>query len=361
MSDDNEVSPRRESFLEDDGAVEFSDDDEVITFEEDDGEPSEMDHDPMDDPQECCGAKLSCSKRAVRKVMGLTLVAIAAFMFSLVTLGVKTSLIGGMEFCGVLFFRGGVSWFINFGVMIIRRIPVSRMLATKEKVPLLLILGFFGAFSQLFAFYSVSVLSMADANVYMMTSPVFVFILARIWLGDPVDYVDVIAAAVCIIGVIFVSKPSAIFGCTSTDSCGLTQYCADGSCVDCGSDIDGNPLLLETMTVENYTAYEICRGVQQITDTTLVELPDESVTTVGPTYCDMSWGNMVAVAKEPETENNCHYTCQHELDCGFFTSGFVGASTMQCILYVRVCVFRVCCLRFRLLLFCLRCVGFVGP
>lgn len=57
-----------------------------------------------------------------------------------------------------------------------------------------------------------------------MTSPVFVFILARVWLGDPVDWVDIIAAVVCIAGVFFVSKPSAIFGCDTTDDCSLTQY-----------------------------------------------------------------------------------------------------------------------------------------
>ena len=88
---------------------------------------------------------------------------------------------------------------------------------------LLFLLGLFGAFAQLGAFYAISVLSMADANVYLMTSPVFVFILARVWLGDPVDGVDVFAALVCICGVVFVSKPSAIFGCDDTDDCALTS------------------------------------------------------------------------------------------------------------------------------------------
>lgn len=326
--------PDDDSRLEGDVVDGFSSEEEedVIVFEE--AEPSEMEHDPMDDPQECCGCKLGCSRRAVRKVLGLSLVALAAFMFSLVTLGVKTSSIGGMLFCGVLVFRGGVSWLINLGLMVIRRFPVSRMMGTKVKVPLLLILGFFGAFSQLFAFYAVSILSMADANVYMMTSPVFVFILARIWLGDPVDYVDVISAAVCIIGVIFVSKPSAIFGCTSTDDCGLTQFCdTAGSCTDCGSEIDSNPGLLVTMTTENYTAYEICRGVEALTDTTLVLSPSGgSWTTIGPTYCDTTYGMDVSVTN-PTSDNNCHYECQHQTDCGFFTAGWVG-SVMTCLLYI---------------------------
>jgi len=323
MSDDEIVNDVAEGFSSEE-------EDDVIEFEEQ--EESEMDHDPMDDPQECCGCKLSCSRRSIRKVLGLTLVALAAFMFSLVTLGVKTSIHGGMLFCGVLVFRGGVSWFINLAVMIFRRFPISQMMGTKMKVPLLLLLGFFGAFAQLFAFYAVSVLSMADANVYMMTSPVFVFLLARVWLGDPVDYVDVISAVVCITGVIFVSKPSAIFGCDETDDCGLTQYCdMDGTCSECGDDLDENPMLLTTMTMENFTAYEICRGVEALTDTSLVELGGE-MSVAGPMFCDVSWGMEVEVTT-PETENNCHYECLHTTDCGFFTSGWVGTS-MRCLLYM---------------------------
>ena len=325
--------------LEED-AVEFSSEEEdVIEFEEQQvdtvGASAASDHDPLDDLQECCGKKTNCTKRAVRKVLGLSLVAVAALMFSFVTLGVKSSIHDGMEFCGVLVFRSLVSWIINVAVMIFRKFPLTAMLGTKEKVPLQMILGFFGAFSQMFAFYAVSVLSMADANVYMMTSPVFVFILARVWLGDPVDYVDVISAAVCIVGVIFVSRPSAIFGCDETDDCGLTQFCnLDSQCVDCGSEIDNSPFLLETITTENYTAYEICRGVEQLSNETLV-MPDEpngDVSIVGPVYCDTT-GGMEAQVMTPTAENNCHYSCLHVASCDFFTSGWVGPE-LTCILYI---------------------------
>lgn len=304
--------------------VDSDDDEDVIEFEEDVLEPSDMDHDPMDDPQTCLGFKLCCTKRAFRKVLGLTCVAIAAFMFSLVTLGVKTSIHGGMDFCGVLVFRGGVSWIINGCVMAFRRFPFMQTLGTKEKVPLLMLCGFFGAFTQLFAFYSVSVLSMADANVYMMTSPVFVFLLARVWLGDPVDFVDVIAAIVCITGVIFVSRPSAIFGCDSTDDCGLTQFCVpDGGCQNCGSDLDADKTLDTIITTENYTAYQICRGVEQLTT--------ESNTSA--LYCDTSWGLETKFTTPANNDGNCHSECLNTADCGFFTSGYNNLK-LECILYL---------------------------
>ena len=301
---------------DEDGDITFVEED-AIAFEEDG--PNEMERDPLDEPQECCGRRMSCTKRQIRKVMGLTLVAVAAFMFSLVTLGVKTSIHGGMKFCGVLGFRALVSWVINLAVMIGRRFPIKAMMGNKVKAPLLIILGVFGAFAQMLGFYAVSILSMADANVYMMTSPVFVFILARIWLGDPVDYVDVISAVVCIIGVMFVSKPSAIFGCTSTDDCGLTQYCSvDGSCGDCGEDIDAHPELQAIYTMDdNFTAYQMCRGVEEM---------------VGGPFCNVTY--LEAAVDEPDGgSTNCHDSCLGMTDCGFFTSGFVGTQ-LTCILYV---------------------------
>ena len=84
----------------DSNTAEFSDEeDDVIEFEED-VVADDPDHDPLDDPQECFGKQMSCSKRVFRKALGMTLVAVAAFMFSLVTLGVKTSIHGGMDFGG---------------------------------------------------------------------------------------------------------------------------------------------------------------------------------------------------------------------------------------------------------------------
>ena len=273
---------------------------------------------------------------SARKVFGLLLVAVAAFMFSIVTLCVKTSISDGMLFGGVLLFKSVFSWVINVTVAFCRGLSFRQQFGPLRKIPLLVILGTFGSFAQLAAFYAVSVLSMGDANVYLMTSPVFVFILARFWLGDPIDWLDVVAALVCIVGVFFVSYPSAIFGCDSTDDCGLTQYCnLNGTCAECGDDVDAAPELRSILTTENYTAHQICSGVEKLTNTSISnpQAPSQEWTVTGPLYCDTSSGVEISVI-HPVVEHNCQYHCLHDLaDCGYFTSGQASGS-LTCILYL---------------------------
>jgi hypothetical protein len=56
-------------------SVDLDDDEDIVEFENDTLEsgPSELDHDPMDDPQTCLGCTCPCSKKAVRKVCRLFL------------------------------------------------------------------------------------------------------------------------------------------------------------------------------------------------------------------------------------------------------------------------------------------------
>ncbi|KAJ1645164.1 hypothetical protein LPJ64_003232 [Coemansia asiatica] len=71
--------------------------------------------------------------------------------------------------------------------------------------------GAAGAFGNACFFYAVSVMTLADATVIFFTGPVFSAIFANILLGEPYDTFDKIASALCMLGIVLVLKPTALF------------------------------------------------------------------------------------------------------------------------------------------------------
>ncbi|KAJ1936359.1 hypothetical protein FBU59_005078 [Linderina macrospora] len=75
----------------------------------------------------------------------------------------------------------------------------------------LVLRGAAGAFGNACFFYAVSVMTLADATVVFFTGPVFSAIFANVMLGEPYGSFDKVASAVCMLGIVLVLKPTALF------------------------------------------------------------------------------------------------------------------------------------------------------
>ncbi|KAJ2800014.1 hypothetical protein H4R20_004220 [Coemansia guatemalensis] len=81
----------------------------------------------------------------------------------------------------------------------------------------LLLRGASGAFGNACFFFAVTVMPLADATVVFFTNPVFSAILASWMLSEPYGRFDKVASTLCMLGIVLVVKPTAIFHATNMD------------------------------------------------------------------------------------------------------------------------------------------------
>ena len=72
--------------------------------------------------------------------------------------------------------------------------------------------GFSGSIGLAMFYFALTALPLADATVIFFTGPPMTSLLAWVVLGESLDYVDVISAAACLLGVVLVARPEFLFG-----------------------------------------------------------------------------------------------------------------------------------------------------
>lgn len=71
---------------------------------------------------------------------------------------------------------------------------------------------FVGTTGLMLSFYAFRHMPLADASVIIFSTPVFVAIFARLFLKEPCGLFNVITVILTLIGVVLITRPSAIFG-----------------------------------------------------------------------------------------------------------------------------------------------------
>lgn len=78
----------------------------------------------------------------------------------------------------------------------------------------LLLRGTAGAIGNACFFYAVSVMPLGDATVVFFTGPIFSSLFAYWMLGEPYGWFDKVASLACMLGIVMVLQPSALFHIT---------------------------------------------------------------------------------------------------------------------------------------------------
>uniref|UniRef100_K3X107 EamA domain-containing protein n=1 Tax=Globisporangium ultimum (strain ATCC 200006 / CBS 805.95 / DAOM BR144) TaxID=431595 RepID=K3X107_GLOUD len=156
--------------------------------------------------------------------MGLIYVAMSAVCFSLVSTCVKyaTFYMTSMEF---IFWRSIVALAMNY--IAIRKRGESLTIEPTNHWRLFL-QCLFGFASVAFGFYAFSQMVLADASVIIFTSPVVTFFLGACLLKEKVDSVSFSCAVISLAGLVFVLRPTFLFGSTSgaMDAAGVSTWVA---------------------------------------------------------------------------------------------------------------------------------------
>lgn len=72
--------------------------------------------------------------------------------------------------------------------------------------------GVFGAAAGLTIFYAFRLLPLGDAATLQYTSPIFVVIVARIMIKEPIKLIQVLTGVMSVVGALIISKPETVFG-----------------------------------------------------------------------------------------------------------------------------------------------------
>ena len=160
---------------------------------------------------------------------GLLLVALSAFCFSVMSLLVKIANQGsnGLSALSLVTCRGLVSFTFNhiYAICCLKT-PTSSMAGatvgrhfsryfgvdlTQTQKCALLGRCISGTISISLGYVAMTLLPLGDASSLIFTSPIVTFLLARVFLKEHIDRLDVSCAFVCFIGVVFVARPSFLF------------------------------------------------------------------------------------------------------------------------------------------------------
>ncbi|KAI8376641.1 hypothetical protein EDC96DRAFT_495297 [Choanephora cucurbitarum] len=143
-----------------------------------------------------------------REMTGLLYMTLSALGFSTMSLLVKLS---GSNFPSfeMVFARSVVQTFFGvLGCLLLKKHPLGEPGVRGW----LFVRGLAGTIGLSLFFYSITQLPLADATVVFFLGPSLTAILAALVLGEAFTLFDGICSAVCMVGVILVSKPHFLFG-----------------------------------------------------------------------------------------------------------------------------------------------------
>lgn len=80
------------------------------------------------------------------------------------------------------------------------------------KRKMLLLRCFVGTAGLMLSFYAFQNMTLGDSSVIIFSTPVFVAIFSRIFLGEPCGLFNIFTIALTLLGIVFIVKPPALFG-----------------------------------------------------------------------------------------------------------------------------------------------------
>ena len=148
-----------------------------------------------------------------RSAQGVLYMALSSLSFSLMFLGVK--LYSNAPTFTLVFYRSIVQAVLSVIVLFMdkeKQDLEEAFLGPKDVRGLLFLRGLFGSLAVAAFFYAVQCLPLPDAITLQFTTPVFAAIMAVPLLNEELKASDVVGAAVCLLGVLLIARPSLLFG-----------------------------------------------------------------------------------------------------------------------------------------------------
>ncbi|TMW60721.1 hypothetical protein Poli38472_000763 [Pythium oligandrum] len=143
----------------------------------------------------------------LKRLKGLGYILAAAFTFSLMSTCIKyaTRLASSHT---VSFWRTLIAGVMNYALV---RYYKADLPMRPEDRSIIFWRCLLGTVTFAFSFYAISKMALSDATVIIFTSPVMTFVLGAVFLGEPVERIDIIGAVVSYVGVLFVARPAFLF------------------------------------------------------------------------------------------------------------------------------------------------------
>lgn len=89
--------------------------------------------------------------------------------------------------------------------------------ATRMEFGLIILSGFGIGIATLATFASLLMIPIVDTTVLLNAQPIIVLVISGIWLKERIRYLDILMVLLVVVGVIFVSQPTFIFGIPDVD------------------------------------------------------------------------------------------------------------------------------------------------
>ncbi|MBK8247296.1 MAG: DMT family transporter [Gemmatimonadetes bacterium] len=138
---------------------------------------------------------------------GIRAMALGAFWFSI--MGLLVRLAGArLPTLQVIVLRCAITLVLSYAAC--RQAGVRDVLGTNRR--LLLLRGTLGALGLLGFFHSLVRNPLAEANLLQYTNPIFAILIAGVWLKERVGRAELVSLAVCIVGVVCITRPAFLFG-----------------------------------------------------------------------------------------------------------------------------------------------------
>ncbi len=155
----------------------------------------------------------------------------SALTFSVMSLLVKASGRSGIGAGQIVWARALVALVLS--VVMMRRAHLRPF--HDQPVRLLMQRGVLGFIALTCFFYALTQLPLGDATVIQYTNPVFVALMAAMWLKEAISRAHLVSLACCLAGVLLVAQPEVLFGGEARLPLGPVLLCLAGALFSAGA------------------------------------------------------------------------------------------------------------------------------
>lgn len=143
-------------------------------------------------------------RSAWRRSLGLLLMVISALLFSIMSVVIN---VAGHTFptFEITAFRFSVQTVLALTVLLVSGTPMRGL---THKYRLIGQRAVYGVLGMTCAFWALSHLPLSDSTALIFTNPVFTAVLAYLLLGESFGLTDAVCTALCLVGVVFISRPT---------------------------------------------------------------------------------------------------------------------------------------------------------
>jgi drug/metabolite transporter (DMT)-like permease len=143
------------------------------------------------------------SRKMNPHMLGILLVIVDSFFFSLMTVFVRLS--GDLPVMQKAFFRNAIAAVI--AILTLARTP-EKFHIKKGSLPFLILRASFGGVGLILNFWAIDHIGLADANILNKMSPFFAILASILILSEMPNVVEIITVIIAFIGAAFVVKPT---------------------------------------------------------------------------------------------------------------------------------------------------------